>query len=274
MSRWFVGITVWFVAIFGLQAQPELTWAINVSPPFHIVDGPLKDQGLCDALIRSVGRQMPGYNQQLSLMPQPRIHQWLNNDQQLCFPCMIYRSEPSETAVFSQPTHSYPPQGILTRKAVAELMVQEFGQPVALSTVLKSDRFKLGLAAGRRYGEIQPLLDTYQHQHWSRSGESGTVAILKMIQSGRLDYSLDYPMALTYLSLTEPDIANGLVYLPIAELTKPVAGAIGCANSDWGKQQISKLNKILDKVQQDPDFIRAKKLWLQSSVATLPQPAR
>ncbi|WP_337841167.1 TIGR02285 family protein [Rheinheimera sp.] len=253
---------------FSAAAKDQLNWAINAAPPFHITEGPLKQRGLCDALVRSVRRQLPDIAQPQQIIPQPRIHQLLNEDQQLCFPCMIHQDKATKTAVFTKPTHYYPPQGILTRKALADFLRQQFGSPVSLAAVLKSNSFKLGLAAGRRYGSLQPLLEQYAQDPWIRSGDGSMVALLQMIQSGKLDYSLDYPMVLRYLQQTAPQMAQGLVYLPIAELRQPVAGAIGCANSEWGQQKVRLINQVLQKVKQDPDFTEAQKLWLAPSAPT------
>jgi len=94
--------------------QPLLNWATNTAPPFHIVGGAFDQQGICDALVHSIQRHLPQVRHQVFLMPQTRIHQALNNKEPLCFPCMIHRNTPTDTAVFSQPTHWYRPQGVIT----------------------------------------------------------------------------------------------------------------------------------------------------------------
>lgn len=247
-------------------AKPLLSWAINTAPPFHITAGPFAHQGICDELLDSLQQHLPQLKHQILVMPQTRIHQALNNKEPLCFPCMIHRSQPTETAVFSQPTHDYRPQGVITRTALANHFTEQFGRPLVLAHLLANPTFKLGLAAGRRYGELESVLAPYRERGLVRSGDDGPVALLNMIQSGRIDFTLDYDIILTYLTKTAPEQAKGLVYVPLAELTQPVAGAIGCSNSDWGRQQIELINTVLPKVKTDPQFRKSLELWFSAQV--------
>lgn len=254
----------------GSPSKPLLSWAINTGPPFHIVGGSFNQQGLCDQLLTSIQTHLPNISHQNVLMPQTRIHQALNNREALCFPCMIHRAQPTETAVFSNPTHWYRPQGVITRQALADHLTQHFGSPLVLTKLLAAKTFKLGLAAGRRYGDIEPLLEPYRKNELIRSGDNGPIALLNMIQSGRIDFTLDYDILLTYLNKTAPQQAKGLVYVPIAELPVPIAGAVGCSNSEWGKQQVELINTVIPKVQTDPAFRHSLHLWFDGKVLTAP----
>lgn len=252
------------------SAKPLLSWATNTAPPFHIVGGPFDQQGICDQLLNSIQKQLPEAEHQILLMPQPRIHQALNNKEPLCFPCMIHRVQPTKTAVFSTPTHWYRPQGVITRKALANHFIQQFGSPLVLARLLEARTFKMGLAAGRKYGELEPLLEPYRKTALARSGDESSVALLKMIQSGRIDFTLDYDIILTYLNKTAPEQAKGLVYVPMAELPLPIAGAVGCSNSDWGRQQVELINTVLPKVKADPSFKKSLELWFDPQVSPPP----
>lgn len=252
------------------SAKPLLSWATNTAPPFHIVGGPFDQQGICDQLLNSIQKQLPETEHQILLMPQTRIHQALNNKEPLCFPCMIHRAQPTKTAVFSTPTHWYRPQGVITRKALANHFIQQFGNPLVLARLLEARTFKMGLAAGRKYGELETLLEPYRKTALTRSGDESSVALLKMIQSGRIDFTLDYDIILTYLNKTAPEQAKGLVYVPMAELPLPIAGAVGCSNSDWGRQQVELINTVLPKVKADPSFKKSLELWFDPQV--LPPP--
>ncbi|MDF3125894.1 hypothetical protein [Rheinheimera sp. 1928-s] len=258
----------------GEASKPMLNWAINTGPPFHIVGGTFNQQGLCDQLLSSIQTHLPNISHQNLLMPQTRIHQALNNRETLCFPCMIHRAQPTKTAVFSTPTHWYRPQGVITRQALADHLTEQFGTPLVLTRLLQAKIFKLGLAAGRRYGDIEPLLEPHRKSELIRSGDDGPVALLKMIQSGRIDYTLDYDIILTYLNKTAPEQAKGLVYVPIAELSAPIAGAVGCSNSDWGKQQIELINTVIPKVQADPAFQHSLELWFDGKVLSAPSESK
>lgn len=265
-----LGMLVLCCPLIATAVQPKLNWAISAAPPFHIVGGPLDQQGLCDQLVASIQTQLAELSHQKLQMPQPRIHQALNNKEDLCFPCMIHRAEPTKTAVYSQPTHWYRPQGVITRQALASHLTQQFGSPIRLEQLLASKTYKLGLAAGRKYGVIEPLLEPYRKSEWIRSGDDSPVALLKMIQSGRIDFTLDYDIVLTYINKTAQEQARGLVFVPVIELSQPIAGAVGCSNSSWGQQQIKRINSVLPKVQADPAFRRSLELWFDGRVLSSP----
>ncbi|WP_205733379.1 hypothetical protein, partial [Enterobacter hormaechei] len=58
----------------------------------------------------------------------------------------------------------------------------------------------------------ESVLAPYRERSLVRSGDDGPVALLNMIQSGRIDFTLDYDIILTYLTKTAPEQAKGLVY--------------------------------------------------------------
>ena len=56
--------------------------------------------------------------------------------------------------------------------------------------------------------------------------------------------------------------SRNMVTIAISENDQqPVAGAIGCANNAWGKEQISRINKVMPQIRQDPEFLEVLRLW-------------
>lgn len=251
-------------ALFWLpQAHPEgspshIQWAINDAPPFHILNGPYQNQGICDALIAAVHRALPEVRASVWVMPQPRISQALQAKTSVCFPCMIYREHHNDYATFTQPTHIYEPYQILTRTQLVSDLVNHVGQPITLGSLLAQPQYRFGYPAGRRYAELQLLLDKYP-PFLARPGEGGAVAILQMIHADRLDYTIDYPIIANYFNLTRQ---GNISRLPIPEQQQDhIPGAIGCANTDWGQQVITLIDSVMPKVRQDPAFLDVLNLW-------------
>ncbi|MBV2129792.1 hypothetical protein [Arsukibacterium indicum] len=233
-------------------------WAINDAPPFHVLHGEYQRNGICDVLTSVVHRYLP--EQQLSYlqMPQPRISQALDNKEPVCFPCMIYKPEGEARAVYSLPTHFYYPHHIITSAATAKTLRALYGEPVSLEKLLDDPRFRLGYPSGRRYGVLQPLLNEHD-PYLARAGTGGAVAILHMITSGRLDYTIDYPIVANYYQQL---YSRNMETLEIAETNgRPVAGAIGCANTAWGQSKIAEINKVISRIRQDPELLEVLQLW-------------
>lgn len=236
----------------------RIQWAINDAPPFHILSGPYQNKGICDALISAVHRALPEVASSVWVMPQPRISQALNDQTDLCFPCMIYRGSHNERAYFSQPTHIYEPYQILSRLPLAAEIANRYGSPVAFELLLSATQYRLGYPAGRRYAELQPLLDKYP-PFLARPGVGGAVTILQMIQAERLDYTIDYPVVANYFNRTGQ---GNISSLPIKEQQQDhIPGAIGCARSDWGRQVVNLINSVMPQVRQDPVFLEVLNLW-------------
>lgn len=253
----------------------SINWAINTAPPFHIVDGTYRNQGICDGLMQAVEDTLNDYQVSRTLMPQTRIGLQFQRNVNQCFPCMIYRpniptpdipteNDSTENAWLSQPTHRYAPHGIITTPAHATTMREHFGNPVSLARVLESNDFRLGHPAGRRYGLLQSVLDGHEgdnNYRVIRTGEHATTAIIEMILASRIDYTIDYHSLLSYHQKTA---SGALEFVPLAENhDTQVLGAIGCTNNAWGREVIAAIDANLNTIRQHPAFLHSLSLWFE-----------
>lgn len=246
-------------------ADSQINWAVNTAPPFHIVDGDYKQQGLCDVLIDTVHRYLPELKKIREILPQPRIGRALERSENLCFACMIAKPQGEQGAYYSLPTHVYTPHQIITNDKTANLIKQRYPQPVPLADLLADEQLQFGYPAGRRYGVLQPLIEGQDNRPGNRlvrSGDNGPLAILQMIASERLDYTVDYSMISRYYQLTN---GASLTLLPIAENhQQAVVGAIGCSNSAWGKSVIEQINAVMPQIHADAEFAQSLQLWFET----------
>ncbi|MCL4410395.1 MAG: ABC transporter substrate-binding protein [Firmicutes bacterium] len=245
------------------SADRDLPWVINTAPPFHIVSGQFRNEGICDVLMDVVDEHLPDHNKTRTVYPQTRITQQFDERNQ-CFPCMIYRPE-SGNAVFTEPTHFYYPHGVITTKANATRMKARYGNPIALSQLVADDSWRFGYPAGRRYPALQAILESqsavggYRLVH---TGENATLAILEMIKSNRIDYTIDYQI------LHQVDIELGGTQLEFIEIKETagthILGAIGCTNNAWGQQITTAINQHIDQIRRDPRFLANLDRWFQN----------
>lgn len=245
--------------------QSNLHWALNTAPPFHIVEGPYRNQGFCDGLMQAVEKTLPDRHYSQALMPQTRIGVLFERDFNQCFPCMVHRPNSDDQRVYmSEPTHTYQPHGIITRPDIAEQLTAQFGDPLVLQQLLESNEYRLGHPAGRQYGTLQSLLDLHEGDNSYRvvrTGEHATVAILDMIHAGRVDYTIDYKPLVTFYERTEQ---RPLAFIEIAETEgQLVHGAIGCTNNVWGRSVIQDINQHMDTIRRHPDFVHGLSLWFE-----------
>lgn len=252
-------------------ADKQLNWVINTAPPFHIVSGPLAGQGICDVLINLIDEQLPEFQSNRTVLPQTRIRQQFEREQDQCFPCMIHRAVPADT-IQSNPSHFYYPHGIITSAENAEKITARYGSPVALQQLIADRDFRLGYPAGRHYPELQHIIDQGGDSAITRvvhTGENATVAILAMIKAKRLDYTIDYQI-LHNFDITENGTTE-LAFLPIAETANTyVLGAVGCTNTAWGRMVITEINRVLPTVHRHPDFLAVLDLWFRNPPSNEP----
>ena len=249
----------------SLLAQSDerftIHWAINPSPPFHIVDGPLKGQGICDVLIDELKLYMPEVDHTVSQLPHSRIRMHSEQKEDLCFPCMIKR-ESSSVWVYSNITVVHPPLGIIgDRKRLAPFADEQ--ARISLAKLAADKGLRFGRPAARAYPPVlQEIVDEYSENplFFKLSGQTATVRILEQIVMDRLDYTLEYPTILRYYRLSQP--SRDLQYFPTTELgNNPVPGAIGCTKSEWGERAITLINKGLDKVLVEEDYVSQQAFW-------------
>ncbi|RUO20813.1 ABC transporter substrate-binding protein [Aliidiomarina iranensis] len=253
----------------ALQADTQaerIEWVINTAPPFHIVSGPLAGFGICDVLIDIIDESLPDLESNKTILPQTRITQQFDRNYNQCFPCMIHRPA-SSSAIYTNPTHFYYPHGIITTAEHAKTITTAYGNPVNLSALILDANFQLGYPAGRRYPSLQHIIDGSADTDITRvvhTGENATVAILAMIKSGRIDYTIEYQILNNFdkSSSTEPS----LEFIPIAETEGSfVLGAIGCTNNEWGQNMVRKMNTVLPEVRQHPRFLEILDLWFRDT---------
>lgn len=244
----------------------SITWAINSAPPFHVLTGPLQGQGICDELTNTVKRAMPNTEFNTVFMPQTRIGVEFERDANLCFPCMIYNPGQHDRVYFTEPTHWYPPHGVITTHELAQQLTEAFGNPIRLSELLESNQYYFGFPHGRRYGPLQPILDSHAGQNSYRvvrTGDNAPTAILAMIRANRVHYTIDYPILVEYDRQT---IESDMAFIPIAENQDSVVlGAIGCTKNTWGREPIAKINSALPAIHNDEEFLASLAMYYSNT---------
>jgi len=240
----------------------SIQWSINSAPPFHVFEGPFAGAGICDVLVDAIAEELPEIEHQVYRMPHSRISSLLLNQENMCFPCMIYRSSSSDKASYTNPTHIYRPHGIITNHRVAEEIIATYGATPSLAAILADKEYSFGQPTARKYGDLQPLIEAYAAEtdlHVNISGDNNNVSLMNMIMQGRLDFTIDYDIIKRFYERTENE---ALIFLPIQENQRDyVLGAIGCTANEWGEQVTEEVNRVLPKVYQREDFKQALELW-------------
>ena len=143
------------------SAKERIFWLVRDLPPFTILEGPEKGQGVIDQLLPLLIRQMPEYDHSIVRVNRARGIQMLQDlNSFTCDPTLLWTPERAEYVRFSVPSLGVLSGGLVLRKD-SEALVAPYldGQEVDLHGLLSKAPLKLGVVAERSYGtQIDAIL--------------------------------------------------------------------------------------------------------------------
>ena len=246
------------------QGRPALEWMVMDLPPASIpVDGKLTD-GLVDVIMKMVFAEMPEYEHRIVVTPIARTWAILADGQPTCFTTALITPE-RERIAYTTLVQLIPPLQLVARpEVVARLPLNDKGE--VLSSTLFDRADLRGLVTPRRsYGmPLDALLGMRPPQSGIRevpaSGSGSN--ILEMLRRGRADDTIEFDHVLKYQQSRFPDTLGGkLRILPIAG-AQPIPSGIACPRTDWGRKMIMRIDAILARISQRPEYQHAKQRWL------------
>lgn len=247
-------------------------WLQSNTPPFHLnTDAYIK--GLCDNLTEQLINKIKGVKHTHLVLPQKRINKYVNEGKNVCFPCVIYKSNTNKAYTYSLPTAVYPEFSIITTTEKAPLLIKKHGNPINLISLFADESYTYGQAQARKFTpHINSIIEnSLTHSNvsltWSSDNESGVV--IDRLRNNSIDYSLDYPFMATYFN--QQTQLNDIVSIPIAMATKTlIQGAIGCSTSapnNFAKKAISKINLALkSSILSSSAYQKSQRFWLNEHI--------
>lgn len=267
-------------ALFPASAdEADIRFGVNVSPPFHIpelMQSRLNNhQGFCDELIDSVRQHLPNSTITTRQLPSARITNLMQQKRNMCFPCLIKNSAYNSEVYYSKTINLYAPHGIITRRDIADKLISQYGSPISLEQVAADTSLRFAQPKGRKYGDVQPIIEEYlsgSSHHREIFGHNAVGNLFAMILKGRVDYTLDYQMMVTLHRQSKgPSDQAELAFIPIEEYHgRTIPGAVGCARNAWGKNAVAKINSSIEAIRSDPDFQQSLDYWLGDDRPHLP----
>ncbi|MBB5206129.1 uncharacterized protein (TIGR02285 family) [Inhella inkyongensis] len=229
----------------------EIRWAIVDGPPYHN-DGPkgvarsvdeLGD-GLTDRLIAGIAAQLPQWRH--VLVPTGRSRMWreIQAGRPLCYADAFKTPERLRWAYFTLATAPVP-QMLAAREGLLP------AGEVSLQALLKQTDLTAVFERDRSYGPVlDPMIRSAGSQVRIGSLPS-TPQLLRMLEAGRMDYLVEYPLALHYLAQRlQP--APRISYHALAEERQPLPSYIACTRSPWGRKAIEALDQAMRRWAAQP----------------------
>jgi uncharacterized protein (TIGR02285 family) len=247
------------IALSGasLQAADVVTWMHADFPPLRIVDGPYAGQGPSDMIHDLMRREMPGLEQRVLTANLSRTMNWMHKGEKVLAVGIIPNPERDAVMQYSMPCVLVPPACLVVRagttRQTGRIALRDFGAGKGV-----------GVAAGRSYGhEVDAVLRTAPDpaRIVAHTGSNLLDSLLDMLLLGRVDGVLAYPFEATYVARMkgrEGDIA----LVPLTEALVPVVGRIAAPRTAWGTDMIGRVNAVLERHRDTPQYRRAFERWL------------
>lgn len=242
------------------EEKETLFWAINDAQPFYIVEGRQKGQGFGDRIQSMIISRMGDYNHVILRRPLKRVLLEMETKEPRCFSTWIYKTR-ADIAVTSAPYLYYQPHGVVLLK---ETLVK-LGNPriLSLRILLQKTKYVFGKPLGRGYGQLlDSILNKYEDITTISQGAGKTTeGIFKMLQAGRIDYTIEYPYTLYYYA-HKLGMEDSLVFVPLAEnQNSRLLGAVACTKTEWGKAVIKDINKAIGQIRELPEYKKILQDW-------------
>ncbi|MFK5668922.1 TIGR02285 family protein [Pseudomonas shirazica] len=237
------------------SAKERLFWLVRDLPPFTILEGPEKGQGVIDQLLPLLIRQMPEYDHSILRVNRARGIQMLQDPKSFtCDPTLLWTPERAEYVRFSVPSLGVLSGGLVLRKD-SEALVAPYldGQEVDLLNLLSKTPLKLGVVAERSYGTqidaiLRQLPDTAFSRHY---GNDATANLLQMQQLGRLRMVLGYWPEVRYLVDLQGGALADYQFHPVKGVNRYQFLHVGCSNSELGHEAIAHIDQLLPALRRD-----------------------
>jgi len=257
--------TSFIIALMGcfeVQAKEKVIWYQPDFPPYIVLDGQAKKNGIDNRIGQYIIQHMPEYDHTYQVANYTRILNELRNQKHGVVTPLFKTPEREQYILYSKlASYLVLPNGLIIHRADKEKF-QPFllgDGTLDIEAVCKSKRIKIGIATGRSYsGILDEMIEKYKDTgiFYKRAG-IGQLGLLEMVKIRRIDTAFGFPVEIKYASL-KADLET----LRVAKMVPYIPVFFGVPKNDWGQTLISKLNVILKKKGTLTEFKNYYEYWL------------
>ncbi|MDZ3996242.1 TIGR02285 family protein [Pseudomonas sp. Teo4] len=257
LLRWLTGLLglLFALATGPVLAKERLLWLVRDLPPFTILEGAEKGQGVIDRLLPQLIAQMPEYEHDIVRVNRARGIQMLQDPRTLtCDPTLLWTPEREKFVHFSIPSLGVLSGGLLVRRqdqaVVAPYLLE---QQVDLKRLLTDTQLKLGIVAERSYSaQVDAILRQLPDEAFSRHyGNDATASLLQMQERGRLKLVLGYRHEVSYLTGQQGGSKDDFLFYPILGVNRFQFLHVGCSDTPLGRQAVAHIDQLLPALRQN-----------------------
>jgi uncharacterized protein (TIGR02285 family) len=248
-----------------------ITWQVVDWPPINILNNGTTPvtaaqlgNGMVDREMAELIAELPGYHHSFVLANIKRVWTSMANGENRCF-ASAFKTPEREKLAYFQAITIIPAVTLVVRrdnKATAKLQFPS----VSLKHVVENESGLTGdLETMRSYG---PALDAILVNAGSRINRISTSypgQLLHALDSGRMDFTLEYPMTVEYLQ-RQSQFKNQLDTIPLNDAAPLVIGYVACTRNAWGAKSIADIGLAARKSARKPSYRNAVRNWMPSAL--------
>ncbi|MCP4369528.1 MAG: transporter substrate-binding domain-containing protein, partial [Deltaproteobacteria bacterium] len=235
------------IPISFVQAKDTITWPYFHYPPLFVSEkGQNEVTGYGIDVTNHIMQRLSRYNHRFVLSPPARLFSNFKKGEKQCLWGLLKNPKREKFLHFSIPAFITLPRFIVIKRKDLEKFGG--GKPVSLRNLLKNKKLILVIKTDVVYSiKLNQILDEFKGQeniHVAYTSEYGRQE-LRMLEAGHVDYTISNsstPYELHKLGLT-----NKLMLIPQTDDQSYNLVHVGCSKTDWGKQVIDNINKVLQK---------------------------
>jgi len=250
---------------FSLFAKDTITWLTFNYPPMQITKGEQKGRGIGDMAVNFLQQKLIEYNHEKSEVNLKRFFYTMQKEEKACAIGIIKTAQRKDFLYFSIPALVRPGLSIVIKKD----RINMFGNPkrISLAKLIKNENLILGFDGDRSYTKpIDTILERHKEQKnvLTREGYDLIASSLKMLLKGHLDYIIEYPSQVMFIS-KENKLADQFYTISLEEAPLYTVSHVVCPKNNWGKQLIEKVNVILKQGRPTNQYRSFIEGWVDES---------
>jgi len=234
-------------------AADQITWGKYNVPPYMIRSGKFAHQGIFDLTLDIIKKDLPQYEHVELEAPFPRINSEIRKGSHWCYNGMLKTPERERVGYLSLPTSIFLPLRIIVRRD----RLAQFQGKLSLKTLLQNPQLSTSVMRDRSYS---PTVDKLLAAYPPRENYSEQVESIGMLLAGRIDYMVELPL-LAFEQARVMGQPDALVALPMQEADEVVFNRVMCPRSEWGRQVVEQVNKVLLAERAKPSYRAIVEKW-------------
>jgi uncharacterized protein (TIGR02285 family) len=252
---WIAAFNLSMIICFKLSAKEVLTWRVIDWPPFYILHGKDKGEGIYDKLIKHISTELPEYEHRTMVMNTKRVLAEMNAGSHVCHPSAL-----SDTEAILSVANSFllPHRIIFDSTARPELNNK---RSISISNLMSKKNFKIGVASDRYPITLNHVLDRYR-QKSNFINQNNYNSLIRMFFRKRVDALIEYPPVINYSKrFLNETMHNSSIAIEELNKTKYLPVHFACPNNTWGKEVINKINQILINETNTNKYLDFRLKW-------------